>query len=97
VHSKVKAFASVSFDGAFVVYGLRVMESARGLFVAMPSTTYTDKSGKTQYSDIFHAVTRQAHDAIQQSVLNAYQQAIQQMQTNQFEYVPEPPPMPDWG
>ena len=35
--SKTKAFASVTIGGAVVVHGVRIMNSAKGLFVAMPA------------------------------------------------------------
>ena len=54
--SSVKAYASVTIDGMFAVHGLRVMETEKGRFVNMPSTSYTDRDGNKQYSDIFHAV-----------------------------------------
>ena len=64
--SSVKAYASVTIDGMFAVHGLRVMETEKGRFVNMPSTSYTDRDGNKQYSDIFHAVTKSAllHDTL---------------------------------
>ena len=35
-NSPVKAFASVTLDGAFAVHGLRVMVTQKGRFVNMP-------------------------------------------------------------
>lgn len=34
---KLKAYASVTFDNAFVVRNIKVIEGATGLFIAMPS------------------------------------------------------------
>ena len=51
--SSVKAYASVTMDGMFAVHGLKVMETEKGRFVNMPSTSYTDRDGNKQYSDIF--------------------------------------------
>lgn len=53
--SATKAYASVTLDGMFAVHGLRVMEGEKGRFVNMPSTSYKDRDGNTQYNDIFHA------------------------------------------
>lgn len=92
--STVKAFASVTLDGAFAVHGLRVMDTPKGRFVNMPSTSYTDRKGKTQYSDVFHPITKEAREFIQSAVLQAYDAAVQQAQMQQFE--PQPPE-PDPG
>ena len=48
--SATKAFASVILDGMFAVHGLRVMEGEKGRFVNMPSTSYKDRDGNTQYN-----------------------------------------------
>jgi len=34
---KLKAYAAVTFDGAFVVRNIKIIEGSKGLFVAMPS------------------------------------------------------------
>ncbi|MCK9571937.1 MAG: septation protein SpoVG family protein [Candidatus Omnitrophica bacterium] len=34
---KLKAYATVTFDGTFVVRNIKVIEGASGLFIAMPS------------------------------------------------------------
>lgn len=33
---KLKAFANITFDNAFVVRGLKIIQGNRGLFVSMP-------------------------------------------------------------
>lgn len=35
--SKLKAYATITFDGCFVVRNVKVIEGSKGLFVAMPS------------------------------------------------------------
>ena len=76
-----KAYASVNVAGAVAIHGIRVIDSDKGLFVSMPSRSYTDRNGKTQYSDIAHAVTKEAHDAINEKVLEAYQQELSESES----------------
>lgn len=83
--SLIKAFASVTMDGMFAVHGIKICESEKGRFVAMPSTQYTDRDGNKQYSDIFHAVTKSARNALNQAVLNAYDIKLQQVQATEIE------------
>ena len=40
--SKIKAYASVTIGGMFAVHGLKVMDSAKGMFVSMPYNSYKD-------------------------------------------------------
>ncbi|MDD4856739.1 MAG: SpoVG family protein, partial [Candidatus Krumholzibacteria bacterium] len=35
--NKLKAFASITLDNRFVIRGLKIIEGAKGVFVAMPS------------------------------------------------------------
>lgn len=86
--SATKAYASVTLDGMFAVHGLRVMESEKGRFVNMPSTSYKDRDGNTQYNDIFHAITKSARESINQAVLNAYEFKLQQVQATEMEVEP---------
>lgn len=82
VHSgKVKAIASVSLDEKYVVKNLRVVEGNKGLFVAFPQETYSDKAGKKQYSNIFFPTTNAAKYDLEDAVLNAYRQALNQGQS----------------
>ena len=83
--SAIKAYASVTMDGMFVVNGIKVCESEKGRFVSMPSTQYTDRDGNKQYSDTFHAITKSARTAVNQAVLNAYDLKLQQVQQTDIE------------
>ena len=83
-----KAYASVTLDGMFAVHGLRVMESEKGRFVNMPSTSYKDRDGNTQYNDTFHAITKSAREAINHAVLNAYEFKLQQVQATEIDVEP---------
>ena len=42
-HERLQAFCSVTFDDAFVVRDLRIIEGTKGSFVAMPSRKLTDR------------------------------------------------------
>ena len=78
-NSKVKAFASANI-GPFAVHGLRVIDGEKGMFVAMPSTSY-QKDGKTEYQETFHPVSGEARKALNDAVLQAYEQKLTEEQT----------------
>ena len=78
--SSVRAFASANIGGAFAIHGIRVVDSQKGLFVSMPQNSYTDSNGNKKYSDIFHAVTAEARSELNDKVLEAYEQAVQEQQ-----------------
>ena len=43
---KLKAYATVTFDGSFVVRDMKIIEGTKGLFVAMPSRKMTEACAK---------------------------------------------------
>ena len=86
--SNLLAFASVTLDDAFAVHGIRVINSEKGLFAAMPSQSY-EKNGETKYIDTFHPITAPARDIIQQAVIAAYQHEQELAQAAQFEVAPQ--------
>lgn len=60
--AKIKAYATVTFDGMFKVHGVRLAESKQGLNIFMPQKAF-NKNGKTLYTDVFHPITSGAHGA----------------------------------
>ncbi len=73
---KLKAFASANI-GPFAVHGIRVFENEKGLFVNMPSVSYKDSQGNTQYDDVFHPVTKEAREALVKNVIDGYDHALE--------------------
>lgn len=82
----IKAIASVSLDGKFVVKNLRIVDGKKGLFVAFPQETFTDKSGKKRYSNVFFPITNGGKYDLEDAVLNAYRQSLNQGQDPGREY-----------
>ena len=69
---RMKAIVSVTFDDAFVVHDVKVVEGQKGLFVAMPSKKMPDG----EFRDIAHPISSSARDVIQNAVLRAYEEAM---------------------
>lgn len=76
-NESVKASASVNINGAFAVTGIKVIEGAKGLFVAMPSY----KKGE-DFKDICFPITSECRKQLNDAVINAYEQEIAQIQNN---------------
>jgi stage V sporulation protein G len=66
---RLKGFANVTFDNAFVVRGLKIISGNAGLFVAMPSRRRPDGS----YQDIAHPVNAEMRALIERKVLEAFE------------------------
>jgi len=67
---KLKAFASVTFDGCFVVRDLKVIDGTSGIFVAMPSKKLKDGT----YKEIAHPLNSATREMIQKKILEVYSQ-----------------------
>lgn len=63
-----KAIGSVTIGDVFVVHGVRVVESEKGLFVAMPQRKDGDR-----YRDVAHPVTSEMRAVVGSAVLEEYQ------------------------
>ena len=65
---KMKAVASVTFDNAFAVHDVKVIEGPEKLFVAMPSRRTPDG----EYRDIAHPINSDMRNMLETKVLAAY-------------------------
>ena len=76
--SNVRAIASVNIGNAFAIHGFKVYESEeKGLSVLNPATK-GQKDGK--YYENAHPITAEAHTALTNAVLKAYEQHLQEVQ-----------------
>ena len=87
----VKAIASVTLDGQFVVKNLKVMDGRKGLFVSMPQESFTGRGGEKKYSNLFFALTNTAKMDLQDAVLQAYQQQLHPSDAPQQTSSPQTP------
>ena len=70
---KLKAFVNVTFDGCFVVRGMKVIEGNNGLFVSMPSRKANDGT----YRDVAHPINADFRELIENKILAKYEELIQ--------------------
>lgn len=69
---KLKAYATITFDGCFVVRDLKVIHGNSGLFVAMPSKKRKDGS----FKDTAHPLNNETREMIEAKVLSEYEREI---------------------
>ena len=70
---KLRAFANVTFDSAFVIRGLKIISGSRGLFVSMPSRRRPDGT----YQDVAHPINTDMRRHLEKMVLEAYEREVQ--------------------
>ncbi len=67
--TKLKAYASVTFDDCFVVHSVGIIEGSNGLFVVMPSR----KVGENEFKNIAHPIVTSFREKMSKAVLDAYE------------------------
>ena len=76
---KMKAVVSVTFDDAFVVHDIKVIDGDKGLFIAMPSR----RAGDGEYRDIAHPINSDMRDRLQSEILAKYEEAVKESRENE--------------
>jgi len=71
---KLKAFANVTFDNAFVIRGMKIISGNKGFFLSMPSKKRSDGT----YQDVAHPVNSEMRRMLEEKVLEAYKKEASQ-------------------
>ena len=66
--NKMKAIASITIDGVFVVHEIKILEGEKGMFIAMPSR----KSSDGEFRDIAHPINTETREMLQELILEKY-------------------------
>ena len=75
--NKLKAFASITLDDCFVIRGLKIIEGAKGVFVAMPSRKRPDGT----YQDVAHPINNETRDWMEGLIKDAYEEELKKAET----------------
>ncbi len=70
--SRLRAYASITFDSCFVVRGLKVIDGRNGLFVVMPSR----KLNNGTFKDVAHPLNNELRKIIEKKVLDEYKKFL---------------------
>jgi stage V sporulation protein G len=69
---KMKAVVSVTFDNAFVVHDIKIIEGMDKLFIAMPSR----KTPDGEFKDITHPINAQMRNLLENAILEKYRSVL---------------------
>ena len=70
----MKAVVSVTFDGQLAVHDIKVINARDKYFIVMPSRKNPDET----YRDIVHPINAQFRSVLENAVIAAYQEALEQ-------------------
>lgn len=78
VSGNIKASASVTLDGEFVVHEIKIIDGNKGLFIAMPSRGMQDyTTGETLYRDIAHPINSAFREKLQKAIIQKYEEELE--------------------
>jgi len=66
--NRMKAIASITIEGCFVIHDLRVIQGEDHLFVAMPSR----RTATGEFKDIAHPINHETRKELEQIIVDAY-------------------------
>lgn len=69
---KMKAIVSVTFDNAFVIHDIKIIEGQDKLFTAMPSR----KISETEYKDIAHPINSEMREKLEREIIARYMEEV---------------------
>lgn len=69
---KMKAVVSVTFDNAFVVHDIKVIEGQEKLFTAMPSR----RTPENEFKDIAHPINSEMREILETAIISKYNEAL---------------------
>ncbi|MBN1997733.1 SpoVG family protein [candidate division KSB1 bacterium] len=79
---KLKAFVNITFDNAFAIKGLKVIESKKGFLLCMPSRKAEDGTQR----DIAHPITKEFRNKLEREVLAEFKRVV--LRAERGEYSP---------
>ena len=68
--NNLKGFAQVTLDDELVLTGIKLVKGGRGLFISMPAEYWPSDE---EYHDIFFPITKELRAAMQEAVIEAYE------------------------
>lgn len=70
---RMKAIVSVTFDNAFVVHDIKVIEGQEKLFTAMPSR----RTPEGVFKDIAHPINSETRAELERRILDKYAEEVE--------------------
>lgn len=72
-----KAIVYVTIDDSIAIHGLKLIQTEKGSFVAMPSEKWQNTKGETKHADIVHPINAETRKELFCAVTEAYEKHIQ--------------------
>lgn len=71
-NDKLLAFANVTFDNAFSVRGIKIIQGTNGPFIAMPSRKMADGT----FKDVAHPINSETRQMLEKAILAEFEKVV---------------------
>lgn len=71
---KLKATVSVTFDDAFIVHDIKVIEGETGMFIPMPSR----RASEGGFRDIAHPINSETREYLKSLIIGKYMESLEE-------------------
>ena len=68
---RLKAYATMVFNDAFIIRDLKIIEGDNGLFVSMPS-----RRRKDGFRDIVHPLNSETRQSVENAIIEEYKKTV---------------------
>lgn len=69
---RLKAYATMVFDDAFIIRDLKIIEGDNGLFVSMPS-----RRRKDGFRDIVHPLNSETRQTVEEAIIEEFKKSAE--------------------
>lgn len=74
---KMKAVVSITIDNEFAVHDIKIIDSEKGPFIAMPSRRNADG----EFRDVAHPINAQTRRQLQDLIMEKYNEVLREMES----------------
>ncbi len=72
---KLLAYANIVLNNSIILKGIKVINGARGIFIAMPAKL-NNRKGKSKFIEFYHPINAQSRAIIEKAILEEYKQIV---------------------
>lgn len=70
--TRLKAIASMTIDGCFVIHEIKILEKEDGFIISMPNK----KKSNGKFADVAHPINSETREQINNAIIEAYKKEL---------------------
>ena len=87
--TNIKGYANAVIADSFAINDIAIVDGKNGLFASLPKRKYIDEHNAVQYREICSPITKEMRNELNEKVLDAYYQKLEETQGESNVEVPD--------